>query len=200
MSDKAEDKIDELLDELEKNEDKIVAYKSPILKETGSEPTVDELANGEKEMDEDLKFIGWHYFHPNLEHTKETYYTSKRSRRSKGKIIKKAAKSGNKKKGGINKLKITNVGKKKTKIDTAYVAFYWYTYYTEDIENDYFDPMTDDGTTIIDSVVQTQNGSIVEVTDANGQKRKVFVADNVVKEGDYVVVDGVRYRVTPRRK
>ena len=44
---------------------------------------------------------------------------------------------------------------------------------------------------IIDSVVNTSNGSIAELSDG----RKVFVADAMVKSGDYVTVEGVKYRV-----
>ena len=77
-------------------------------------------------------------------------------------------------------------------MDTAYKAFYWYTCYTEDLEKDVFELGHDDNTTVINSVVQTQNGSIVQLSDG----RKVFVADTMVRSGDYVTVDGVRYRVT----
>ena len=79
----------------------------------------------------------------------------------------------------------------KVKSDTAYKAFYWYTYYTEDLEKDCFEFKTDDNTVIIDNVVHTENGSVVQLSDG----RKVFVANNMVKSGDYVNVDGVKYRV-----
>ena len=77
------------------------------------------------------------------------------------------------------------------KRDTAYNAFYWYTYYTEDLEKDCFEWNVDNNTVIIDNIVQTENGSVVELNDG----RKVFVADNMVRSGDYVNVDGVKYRV-----
>ena len=77
------------------------------------------------------------------------------------------------------------------KRDKAYVAFYWYTYYTEDLEKDCFERTTVDNSIIIDNVVHTENGSVVELNDG----RKVFVADNMVRSGDYVNVDGVKYRV-----
>jgi hypothetical protein len=48
---------------------------------------------------------------------------------------------------------------------------------------------------IIDSVIRTENGSVVEVTDVNGQTLKVFVADANVRSGDYVTVNGIKYRV-----
>lgn len=203
ISDSKLDDVEDLIDELEKQGDKIVAYKCPILKETGNTENVDVEKVAEtgdtSQVNADIKFIGWRYFHPTLEHTKDTYYSSSKRdkirKKAKSKIMKKAAKTGNKKKGGVAKLKRANVGKKSTKIDKAYVAFYWYTYYTEDLERDCFDKLTDDGATIIDSIVHTQNGTIVEITDVNGQKRKVFVANNMVKSGDYVVVEGVKYRV-----
>ena len=77
------------------------------------------------------------------------------------------------------------------KIDTAYVAFYWYTYYTEDLGKDCFEFSTTNNSIIIDNVVHTENGSVVQLNDG----RKVFVANNMVKSGDYVNVDGVKYRV-----
>lgn len=128
-------------------------------------------------------------------HTGSTYYNTDLRKRIKSKIIKKAAKNGHKKNGGVNRLKIKNVGARLKKRDTAYVAFYWYTYYTEDLEKDCFEWTTVDNSIIIDNVVTTENGSVVEVTDINGQTRKVFVANANVRGGDYVNVDGVKYRV-----
>lgn len=200
LSSKESEKIEELIDELDERGELIVAYKSPILQEVGEPATVDGIIDGSENVeDNDIKFIGWHFFHPNLEHTKDTYYKSgilnKPLKKVKSKIIKKAAKNGHKKKGGVNMLKRKKVGTKLTKIDSAYDAFYWYTYYTEDLEKDCFDRTTADSSTIIDNIVRTENGSIVEVTDVNGQKLKVFVADANVRSGDYVTVNGVKYRV-----
>ena len=113
----------------------------------------------------------------------------------KSKIVKKASKNSHKSTGGVYKLHHKIVGKASTRKDEAYVAFYWYTYYTDDLEKECFDKSINEGAMIIDSVISTQNGSVVEITDAEGNKRKVFVADNMVKSGDYVNVDGVRYRV-----
>ena len=192
-------KIEELIDKLEEYGEMIVAYKSPIIQESTKEdePSVSGLLDGGT-IDNDIKFIGWHFFHPNLDHTKNTYYGSglidTLRKKIKSKIIKKASKTGHKKKGGVARLKIKNVGKRLTKIDKAYVAFYWYTYYTEDIERDCFERMTEDKTIIVDSVMKTENGSVVEV-EINGQTRKVFVADANVRKGDYVTVEGVKYRV-----
>lgn len=199
MSSVKEDSVDDLIDELEKFEDYIVAYKSPMIDRTGSTPTVsDSINNGEK-VDVDIKFKGWHYFHPNLYHTNTTYYGTglidSLLKKIKSKIVKKASKNSHKSTGGVYKLHHKIVGKASTRKDEAYVAFYWYTYYTDDLEKECFDKSINEGAMIIDSVISTQNGSVVEITDAEGNKRKVFVADNMVKSGDYVNVDGVRYRV-----
>lgn len=192
-SDSQEEQVSDVIDDLEKQGELIVAYKSPIIQDTGEEKDVSGLLEGEV-MENDIKFIGWHFFHPNLNHTGSTYYSSKFMKRVKSKIIKKASKTGHKKNGGVARLRIKNVGRKSKRIDKAYVAFYWYTYYTEDMERDCFDMMTEDKQIIVDSVMRTENGSVVEI-DINGQSRKVFVADANVRQGDYVTVDGVKYRV-----
>ena len=196
------EKIEELIDQLDDYGDTVIAYKSPIIEEVGDAPNVSDLMNGGT-LDNDIKFIGWHFFHPNLNHTGTKYYgdglISGIIKKIKSKIVKKASKTGSKKRGGINGMKSVNqggVGRWMVKSDSAYTAFYWYTYYTEDLEKDCFERTTVDNTRIIDNVVSTENGSIVEITDANGNKRKVFVADNMVRQGDYVTVDGVKYRVS----
>ena len=178
------EKVQKLIDELEKRGDEIVAYKSPIIEEPGDTTTVSNMIDGGS-SDIDIKFIGWNFFHPNLNN--KDYYKSNFMKKIKSKIIKKAAKSGHKKRGGVNGLRT----RWKVKSDTAYKAFYWYTYYTEDLEKDCFEFKTDDNTVIIDNVVHTENGSVVQLSDG----RKVFVANNMVKSGDYVNVDGVKYRV-----
>ena len=183
-ADNQSEKVQKLIDELEKRGDEIVAYKSPIIEEPGDTTTVSNMIDGGS-SDIDIKFIGWNFFHPNLNNKK--YYKSNFMKRIKSKIIKKAAKSGHKKRGGVNGLRT----RWKVRSDTAYKAFYWYTYYTEDLEKDCFEFKTDDNTVIIDNVVHTENGSVVQLSDG----RKVFVANNMVKSGDYVNVDGVKYRV-----
>ena len=183
-----EKKIDELIESLEEQSELIVAYKSPIIKEVDREhePTTADMVEG-SDINTDLKFIGWHFFHPALNRKYNVYYRTNFMNKIKSKIIKRAAKTGNKKHGGIYWMK----NRKKVKKDTAYKAFYWYTYYTEDLEKDCFEWGVENDTIIIDNIVQTENGSVVELTDG----RKVFVADNMVKSGDYVNVDGVKYRV-----
>lgn len=183
------EKIENLLNDMESQGDVIVAYKSPIIEEPGDTTTVSNMIDGGS-SDIDIKFIGWHFFHPNLNHTTEYYSNSffgKLFKKIKSKIIKKAAKNGHKKRGGVNGLRT----RWKVKSDTAYVAFYWYTYYTEDLEKNCFEFNTTDNSVIIDNVVHTENGSVVQLNDG----RKVFVANNMVKSGDYVNVDGVKYRV-----
>ena len=197
IGEKEQKAIEEIADELEEQADTIVAYKSPIIEEVGDTANVSDMIDGSS-MDNDIKFIGWIFYHPNLNHGDFGYgkgegtgLINKILKKIKNKIIKKAAKTGHKKRGGVYRLKnIAKVGKLKKRV-TAYDAFYWYTYYTEDLEKDCFENNTENNTVIIDSVVQTQNGSIVELNDG----RKVFVADNMVRKGDYVTVDGVRYRV-----
>ena len=178
------EKVQKLIDELEKRGDEIVAYKSPIIEEPGDTTTVSNMIDGGS-SDIDIKFIGWDFFHPNLNN--KDYYKTDFMKKIKSKIIKKAAKSGHKKRGGVNGLRT----RWKVKSDTAYKAFYWYTYYTEDLEKDCFEFNTTNNTVIIDNVVHTENGSVVQLSDG----RKVFVANNMVKSGDYVNVDGVKYRV-----
>ncbi len=190
--------IEELIEKLEEQGEIVIAYKSPILDASYSDTTVSGIIDGEK-MDNDIKFIGWRFYHPDLNHTGDRYYDSeglinKLIKKIKSKIIKKASKTGHKLSGGVNMLNQKTVGWKK-KIDTAYTAFYWYTYYTEDLEKECFESKTRQGSTIIDSVIQTQNGSIVEITKTDGTKQKVFVANNMVRKGDYINVDGVKYRV-----
>lgn len=182
-------RIENLINDMESQGDVIVAYKSPIIEEPGDTTTVSNMIDGGS-SDVDIKFIGWNFFHPNLNHTGDKYYSSKFIKKIKSKIIKKAAKNGHKKNGGVTRLKNKKVGLRR-KIDTAYVAFYWYTYYTEDLEKDCFEFNTTNNTVIIDNVVHTENGSVVQLNDG----RKVFVANNMVKSGDYVNVDGVKYRV-----
>ena len=195
-ADDKEDDIDKMLDKLEEYSDELVAYKSPILEEVGEHPVTAELMDG-KPIDNDVKFIGWHFFHPNLDHTGSKFYTSKLMKKIKSKIIKRASKTSHKKRGGIYKLHKKTVGRGRNKVE-AYTAFYWYTYYTEDLQKDCFeweDGFTNQGKIYVDSVIQTQNGSVVQIVDINGEKRMVFVADNMVRKGDYVNVDGVRYKV-----
>jgi hypothetical protein len=85
-------------------------------------------------------------------------------------------------------------------------AYYWYTKWTNDptdCEPDFTNveyQYDKDGniigvktknTNVVNPVVTTENGSLVELSDG----RRVFVEGKVVKSGDYVNVNGVKYRV-----
>lgn len=195
---KKEDDIEDLIDELDENGSLVVAYKSPIIQklDEGADPNVSEMMEG-KDMESDIKFMGWIFYHPNLEHG--SFYKGKilgsLRRKIKAKIIKKASKNGHKKTGGVYMLKY----RKKVEKKTAYDAFYWYTYYTEDLEKDCFEREAAQDSIFIDNIVHTENGSVVEISDGNNTF-KVFVADNMVRTGDYINVDGVKYRVGPQTK
>lgn len=171
-----EKKINELIDELEDKGDKIVAYRTPILTvidDNDNSNNVSSLVSGGDMEIKDLKFLGWYYFHPDLEHIN---ITNKR----KKKIIEKAAK-----KGGIKKLY-----SKKVKGETAFWAFFWYAYYTDDMEKDCYKGKSNEHVAYVDSLTQTENGTIVDI---NGTH--VFVKDSNVQKGDYVNVNGKKYRV-----
>lgn len=177
-----EEKYDKFMNNLEDKGDEIVAYKSPIFADNdGSVSNVSALMNGET-MDNDIKFIGWYFYHPNLDHTN----LSRLAKKFKKKVIQKASKKSTKKNGGVNKLKSKNIRGVK-----AYNRFYWYAYYTEDLEKDCYVNTAKNKDTYIDSVIQTENGSIVNVEGIG----RVFVKDNMVKSGDYVNVNGKKYRV-----
>ena len=110
------------------------------------------------------------------------------------KVIQKAAKRSHKKNGGVAMLNNKEFGR--NKIVKAYKAFYWYTYYTEDLEKDCFEwNKENQGKIFMDNIVKSESGSVVEIIDVNGNPRKVFVAGSMVRSGDYVNVDGVKYRV-----
>lgn len=179
-ADNWEKKYDEFMNKLEDKGDEIVAYKSPILVLTSEwASNVSGLMNGET-VAGDIKFVGWYFYHPDLNHTNLSRFAKKFKKR----VIQKASK-----KGGVNKL-----NSKKIRGVKAYDRFYWYAYYTEDLEKDCYVNTANRKTNTdvyIDSVIQTENGSIVNV-EGIGQ---VFVKDNMVKSGDYVNVNGKKYRV-----
>ena len=188
-----DEKIEDLMDDLEDFADNIVAYKSPILDENKREDkNISDIIDGES-FDIDVKFIGWHFYHADIYHTKNDYYSSNLMKKIKSKIIKRAAKRSHKKNGGVAMLNNKELGR--NKIVKAYTAFYWYTYYTEDLEKDCFEWGQKQNSILVDNIVKSENGSVVEIIDVNGNPRKVFVAGNMVRSGDYVNVDGVKYRV-----
>ena len=185
---------EKLMDELDSKGEDIVAYKSPIIDPSPDLSSVSEVVNGDKSFDADIKFIGWHFFHTSVRNENKYKYTGlfgEFINKIKNKIIGKASKTSNKKRGGIKGLK----ERWRVKGISSYEAFYWYTYYTLDLEKDCFVGMNAEQNHIyIDSVIQQENGAIVSIND-NGVTRKVFVADNMVRKGDYVNVDGIKYRV-----
>lgn len=187
------EKIEDLMDDLEDFADNVVAYKSPILDDNKREnQNISNIIDGET-FDTDVKFIGWRFYHADIYHTKNKYYTSTFMKKIKSKIIKRAAKRSHKKNGGVNMLRKRKLGW--NKVVKAFDAFYWYTYFTEDLEKDCFEWGTKQGSMLVDNIVRSENGSVVEIIDMNGNPRKVFVAGNMVRSGDYVNVDGVKYRV-----
>ena len=186
-------KYEELLNKLDEKGDEIVAYRSPILAPSNGDDKSGNLTaimDDGGSFDTDIKFIGWYYFHPNLDEFKDANGNCRvkgLKKRIKNRIIKKASKTSNKKRGGMNMMHRRHVIKKEV---SAYEAFYWYTYYTEDMLKDCYMNNTDQSY-FIDSVTTTENGTIVELEDG----RRAFVANNNVRSGDYVTVEGQRYRV-----
>lgn len=195
---KDDDGIEELLEELEaKGEREIVAYRSPILN------------------DEADGFAGWIYYHAYAyDNMKKSWSDAKKRRRNK--LIKKASKKNKmilgKLVGGVAQLrKNQRFGEYK---DGKYIgnsvngfdAYYWYTKWTDDPTDcvpDFSNGYTydEEGTPVlitsninrevVSPVQTTSNGSLVELSDG----RRVFVEGQVVKSGDFVNVDGVKYRV-----
>ena len=170
-----ENKLNDLIDKLEDKGNDIVAYRTPILtviEDNDNSNNVSSLVSGGDMEIKDLEFLGWYYFHPELAHAK------KRQNR----IIKKAAN-----KGGVKKLY-----KKKINGETAFWAFFWYAYYTDDMEKDCYKGKSKDHVVYVDSLTQTENGTLVHIDGIDGY---VFVKDSNVQKGDYINVNGKKYRV-----
>lgn len=184
-----EEEIEDLLDEIEeKGEREIVAYRSPILNSEGDD------------------FAGWIYYHA-YAYGKMKRSWSKSKKRRRNKAIKKASKKNKmrlgKLVGGVADLKrnkkfgeYNEKGKYIKNSVTAYDAYYWYTKWTSDptdCDPDYTN--TEDSENFQESVVApvqtTSNGSLVELSDG----RRVFVEGKIVKSGDFVNVEGKKYRV-----
>jgi prefoldin subunit 5 len=182
--DKKSKNLQEKIQEHEDKGEDIIAYKSPLLTDDGSD------------------FKGWIFYHENIDNRyKSSQFLKQFFSRL---IIKRAVKTGNRKKGGVNMLKDRNVFKvyKKYNINSkfedvnympkAYDAFYWYTKYTTDPNDDELDTQYDGNNgDIISPVMTTENGTLVELEDG----RRVFVNDFGIRSGDYVLVEGKRYRV-----
>ena len=198
---KDEDEIEDWLEELEaKGEREIYAYRSPLLNDEGDD------------------FAGWIYYHANAyDNMKDSWSAGKKRRRNK--VIKKASKKNKlvqgKLVGGVAQLKKNksfgyyNNGKYKNNTVTGFDAYYWYTEYTNDptnctpdesnIEYIYDENGNYIGTkakneTVVSPIMTTENGSMVEVQNGNTTMR-VFVEGRIVKSGDFINVNGVKYRV-----
>jgi hypothetical protein len=193
-----EDDIEDLLEELEaKGEREIVAYRSPILNKEGDD------------------FAGWIFYHAYAYHNmKNSWRTRKKRRRNK--VIYRASEKNKIKAGrlmgGVAALKKNKSFGKYVNGDywyntvTAYDAYYWYTKYTNDptdcvpdfdnveyVEDENGNFITNENfkETVVTPIQTSANGSLVELNDG----RRVFVEGKIVKSGDYVNVDGVKYRV-----
>lgn len=197
-SGKSDDDIEELLEELEaKGEREIVAYRSPILNAEGDD------------------FAGWIFYYAYAyDDMKKTWRDAKKRRRNK--VIKKASKKNKMRQGkligGVAQLKknmsfghYENGNYIKNSV-TGFDAYYWYTKWTNDptdCEPDFSNvefTYDKDGNLIgskainanvVSPIQTTANGSLVELS--NGQR--VFVEGKIVKSGDFVNVNGVKYKV-----
>jgi hypothetical protein len=176
--------VEEWLEELEEKGDReIVAYRSPILNAEGDD------------------FAGWIFYHPFAYDYMNGSWSNSMKRRL-NKVIKKASKKnkmkGKKLYGGVASLKKAKyfgytdakTGKYKAFTKTGYDAYYWYTKWTNDPTDCEVD-QSNTGNDVVSPVQTTANGSLVELSDG----RRVFVEGKVVKSGDFVNVDGIKYRV-----
>ena len=193
-----EEEVDEWLEELEaKGEREIVAYRSPILNDEGDD------------------FAGWIFFHAHAyDSMKKNWGRAKK--RNRDKVIKKASKKNKmslgKLVGGVAQLRknmsfgyTDKKGYHKNTV-SGYDAYYWYTKWTDDptdCEPDFSNvEITYDAEgnpitvkvfeeNVVSPVFTTANGSLVELNDG----RRVFVKGRIVESGDFVSVNGVKYKV-----
>ena len=178
-----EDDILDWSEALEAKGDEIVAYRSPILNDAGDD------------------FAGWKYYYAYAYDYMKSGWSDRKKRR-KNRIIAKAAKKnkmrGRKLKGGVAQLKkkkkfgyYNKDGKYIGNSVSGYDAYYWYTKWTNDPTDCDIDMTVERGAEIVTPVQTTENGSLVKLNDG----RMVFVKDEVVKSGDFVTVNGVKYKV-----
>jgi hypothetical protein len=180
---KDDETISEWLEELEaKGEREIVAYRSPILTAEGDD------------------FAGWIFYHADAYDDMKTGWSPAKKRR-KNKVIKKASKKNKmvlgKLKGGVAQLKNNNSFGHYNKFGdyiansvSGFDAYFWYTKWTND-PMDCVPDMNNEGKDVVVPVQTTANGSLVELADG----RRVFVEGKIVQSGDYVNVNGVKYKV-----
>ena len=191
---KTDDDIEEWLEEFEKKgEREIVAYRSPILNKEGDD------------------FAGWIFYHADAYDNMNQKWGSTK-KRMRNKLIKKASKKnkmrGKELIGGVKQLKdydkfgYTEGGKYYKNSVNGFDAYYWYTKWTNDptdCEPDFSNGYDEEGNlqsntinrNVVAPIQTTQNGSLVELADG----RRVFVEGKIVQSGDYVNVNGVRYKV-----
>jgi hypothetical protein len=196
---KNDEEVEDYLEELEaKGEREVVAYRSPILNKEGDD------------------FAGWIFYHPHAyDNMKGSWWAIKK--RIRNKLIKKASKKnkmvGSSVRGGVAQLRgnkrfgYTNEqGKYVNNSVNGFDAYYWYTKWTNDPtdcdpdfsnteyvydENGNLIPNGGFKDNVVSPVQTTSNGSLVKLNDG----RTVFVEGKVVKSGDFVNVDGVKYKV-----
>ena len=196
------EEIDEKLEYLDEHAEDIVAYRSPILNDAGD------------------GFAGWLFFHAKVSNKFLNKKWSERKKKRKNKFIQKASKKnkivGSKLLGGVAQLQNgykfgyydENGNFKKNKVN-GYNAYYWYTKWTSEptdcvpdmsnVENEYDKEGNLIGVKAINKevvtpILSTSNGSLVEVYDGD-TKYRVFVEGEIVKSGDFVNVNGKKYRV-----
>jgi hypothetical protein len=190
--------LEDWLSELEaKGEREIVAYRSPLLNDAGDD------------------FAGWIFYYADA-YDNMKHGWSDRKKRRRNQLIKNASKKNKlslgKLVGGVAQLKknksfgyYKNGSYIKNSV-TGFDAYYWYTEYTSDptdcvpdfsnVEEVYDGEGNLIGTkaineTVVSPIQTTANGSLVELNDG----RRVFVEGKIVKSGDYVNVNGTKYRV-----
>ena len=180
---KSDDDIEDILEELEaKGEREIVAYRSPIMTDDGED------------------FAGWIFYHADAYDNMKKGWSDSKKRR-KNKLIKKASKKNKlvvgKLIGGVAQLKNNKgfgyyKGSEFIKNSvTGFDAYYWYTKWTNDPTDCDPDFTVKDNENVVSPIQTTANGSLVELNDG----RRVFVEGKIVKSGDFVNVNGVKYRV-----
>jgi prefoldin subunit 5 len=195
----SDDEIQTWLEELEaKGEREIVAYRSPILNAEGDD------------------FAGWIFYHADAYDNMHDGWTDNKKRR-RNRVIKKASKKNKmvlgKLVGGVAQLKknmsfgnYNDSGEYIKNSVNGFDAYYWYTKWTNDPtdcvpdlnnrEIIYDDEGKPIGTKVINynvvvPIQTTANGSLVELADG----RRVFVEGKIVRSGDFVNVNGVKYKV-----
>jgi hypothetical protein len=197
-----EDEIEDWLEELEaKGDREVVAYRSPIMNDAGDD------------------FAGWIYYHADAYNWMKNSWSSGRKRRWNRAISKASKKNqmkGGRLVGGVAQLKrntsfgyYNSRGKYVANSVNGFDAYYWYTEWTNDptdcdpdfdnvefvydedgnlVQNDKFKRE------VVSPIQTTSNGSLVEVQDGDKTMR-IFVEGTAVKSGDYINVNGKKYRV-----